>query len=71
MSQGELLAEASFSLRVRLDHTRKVHRQECDCPERLGHKASLGAERVTQLVNATVHAPPNVVAKARAALGTE
>ena len=31
----------------------------------------LGAERVTQLVNATVHAPPNVVAKARAALGTD
>ena len=31
----------------------------------------LGAERVTPLVNATVHAPPNVVAKARAALGTD
>ena len=31
----------------------------------------LGAERVTQLVNATVNAPPNVVAKARAALGTD
>jgi len=31
----------------------------------------LGAERVTQLVNATVYAPPNVVAKARAALGTD
>ena len=31
----------------------------------------LGAERVTQLVNATVYAPPNIVAKARAALGTD
>ncbi len=31
----------------------------------------LSAERVTQLVNATVHAPPAIVAKARAALGTE
>ena len=31
----------------------------------------LGAERVTQLVNATVYAPPNVVTKARAALGTD
>ena len=31
----------------------------------------LGDERVTALVNATVHAPPNVVAKARAALGTD
>jgi tripartite-type tricarboxylate transporter receptor subunit TctC len=31
----------------------------------------LSAERVTQLVHATVHAPPNIVAKARAALGTD
>jgi tripartite-type tricarboxylate transporter receptor subunit TctC len=31
----------------------------------------LSAERVTQLVNATINAPPNVVAKARAALGTD
>jgi len=31
----------------------------------------LGAERVTELVNATIHAPANVVAKARAALGTD
>jgi tripartite-type tricarboxylate transporter receptor subunit TctC len=31
----------------------------------------LSAERVTEFVNATVNAPPNVVAKARAALGTE
>jgi tripartite-type tricarboxylate transporter receptor subunit TctC len=31
----------------------------------------LSAERVTQLVNATVNAPPNIVAKARAALGTD
>jgi tripartite-type tricarboxylate transporter receptor subunit TctC len=31
----------------------------------------LSAERVTQLVNATVYAPPGIVAKARAALGTE
>jgi tripartite-type tricarboxylate transporter receptor subunit TctC len=31
----------------------------------------LSAERVTELVNATVNAPPNVVAKARAALGSE
>jgi tripartite-type tricarboxylate transporter receptor subunit TctC len=31
----------------------------------------LSAERVTQLVNATVHAPPAIVTKARAALGTE
>ena len=31
----------------------------------------LNAERVTQLVNATVYAPPNIVAKARAALGTD
>jgi tripartite-type tricarboxylate transporter receptor subunit TctC len=30
----------------------------------------LSAERVTQLVNATVNAPPGIVAKARAALGT-
>jgi tripartite-type tricarboxylate transporter receptor subunit TctC len=30
----------------------------------------LSAERVTQLVNATVNAPPTIVAKARAALGT-
>jgi tripartite-type tricarboxylate transporter receptor subunit TctC len=31
----------------------------------------LSAERVTELVNATVNAPPNVVTKARAALGSE
>jgi tripartite-type tricarboxylate transporter receptor subunit TctC len=31
----------------------------------------LSAERVTSLVSATVNAPPNVVAKARAMLGTE
>jgi tripartite-type tricarboxylate transporter receptor subunit TctC len=31
----------------------------------------LSAERVTQLVNATVNAPPAIVAKARAALGTD
>ena len=31
----------------------------------------LSAERVTELVNATVNAPPNVIAKARAALGSE
>src|SRR5215813_10237138 len=31
----------------------------------------LSAERVTALVSATVNAPPNVVAKARAMLGTE
>ena len=31
----------------------------------------LNAERVTQLVNATVNAPPGIVAKARAALGTD
>ncbi len=31
----------------------------------------LSAGRVTQLVNATINAPPNVVAKARAALGTD
>lgn len=31
----------------------------------------LGAERVTELVNATINAPPNVVAKARAALGSD
>jgi hypothetical protein len=31
----------------------------------------LTAERVTQIVNATVHAPANIVAKARAVLGTE
>jgi tripartite-type tricarboxylate transporter receptor subunit TctC len=31
----------------------------------------LGAARITQLVNATIHAPANVVAKARAALGTD
>ena len=31
----------------------------------------LSAERVTELVNATVNAPPNVVAKARSALGSE
>jgi tripartite-type tricarboxylate transporter receptor subunit TctC len=31
----------------------------------------LGAERVTELVNATVYAPAPIVAKARAALGTE
>jgi tripartite-type tricarboxylate transporter receptor subunit TctC len=30
----------------------------------------LSAERVTQLVNATVNAPPDIVAKTRAALGT-
>jgi len=31
----------------------------------------LSAERVTRLVDATVHAPPAIVAKARAALGTD
>jgi hypothetical protein len=31
----------------------------------------LSAERVTALVNATVNAPPHIVAKARAALGTD
>jgi len=31
----------------------------------------LSAERVTELVNATINAPPNVVAKARAALGSD
>ena len=31
----------------------------------------LTAERVTELVNATINAPPNVVAKARAALGSD
>jgi hypothetical protein len=31
----------------------------------------LSAERVTSLVSATINAPPNVVAKARAMLGTE
>jgi hypothetical protein len=31
----------------------------------------LSAERVTQLVSATVNAPSNIVAKARAALGTD
>jgi tripartite-type tricarboxylate transporter receptor subunit TctC len=41
-----------------------------------GHKVRLdmnplGAARVTQIVNGTVHAPPNIVAKARAALGTD
>jgi tripartite-type tricarboxylate transporter receptor subunit TctC len=41
-----------------------------------GHKVRLdmnplSAERVTKLVHATVRAPPNIVAKARAALGTD
>jgi tripartite-type tricarboxylate transporter receptor subunit TctC len=31
----------------------------------------IDAERVTALVNATIHAPPHIVAKARAALGTD
>jgi hypothetical protein len=31
----------------------------------------LSAERVTELVNATINAAPHVVAKARAALGSD
>ena len=41
-----------------------------------GHRVRLdmnpiSAERVTQLVNATVKAPPNIVARARTALGSD